>query len=163
MSETGTASELVAALQESKEQVAQRLRAISPETYERGGYERGWNGRQILAHLASIEWTYPRLVDMARVVSTTGDAAQGDASGFDINAYNERQVSKRGQATVPDLIDEFERNRTATIAAIEAADQGLLDTPVISAGAISGKLSEVLRFVAIEHVEQHLKDITGTS
>jgi len=161
MPEAETAAQLVEDLQKNGEEVLARLNAIPPEGFETGGYERGWNRRQILAHVASIEWTYPRLIDMARVVNTTGDPASGDASGFDINAYNERQVSKRSQATVRELIEEFQRNRAATIAAVEGVEPALLETPVISAGGISGRLSEVIRFTAIDHVLQHLDDIAG--
>ena len=40
--------------------------SLPPARLEEGRYENGWNGRQILAHIASIEWSYPRLIDIAR-------------------------------------------------------------------------------------------------
>ncbi|MBI2217338.1 MAG: hypothetical protein HYU51_08580 [Candidatus Rokubacteria bacterium] len=42
------------------------VRGLPPRRLEEGRYENGWNGREILAHLASIEWTYPRLIEIAR-------------------------------------------------------------------------------------------------
>ena len=59
-------SELLQALRESGERAASELSALPPAKFDEGRYENGWNARQILAHIASIEWTYPRLIDMAR-------------------------------------------------------------------------------------------------
>ncbi len=66
---TITKAELVARLRSSAARAVERLRALPPATLEQGRYEGGWNGRQILAHIASIEWTYPRLLDVARSAS----------------------------------------------------------------------------------------------
>ena len=59
-------AELLDKLRTSGDQVVSKLRGLPPESFEQGRYESGWNGRQILAHIASIEWTYPRLIDVAR-------------------------------------------------------------------------------------------------
>jgi sulfur carrier protein ThiS len=78
-----------------------------------------------------------------------------------INDYNERQVEKRAGATVAELIDEFETNRAATIAAAESADEALFATPIRSAGGITGPLASVLTAIAILHVVQHVNDIAA--
>ncbi len=59
-------SELLSALRSSQQDALDRLGALSDDRFEGGRYEGGWNARQILAHIASIEWTYPRLIDVAR-------------------------------------------------------------------------------------------------
>ena len=61
-------AELLAALRSSRDEVLALVRGLPPERLEEGRYENGWNGRQILAHIASIEWTYPRLIDIARTL-----------------------------------------------------------------------------------------------
>jgi hypothetical protein len=70
-------------------------------------------------------------------------------------------VEKRADATVEELIDEFEKNRAATIAAFESADEALFSVPIRSAGGITGPLGTVLHYVAVLHVNQHVKDIAG--
>src|SRR5713226_2012276 len=95
--------ELLDALRSSRDAVLATVRALPPEALEHGGYENGWNGRQILAHLASIEWTYPRLIDIARDAGAAAPAAgepptRSMRGGND--AYNERQVAKRAQRSV---------------------------------------------------------------
>jgi len=157
-----TKSELLEALRASRDEVLQIVRAIPPDRMEEGRYEAGWNGRQILAHVASIEWTYPRLLDIAR------DAGQGEPDpaqpptrsmrgGND--AYNERQVAKRAHHSVAELLAEFEENRAATIRAVEAADESLFSRRIRSAGGVVGPLATVFYAVAVAHVLGHARDI----
>jgi hypothetical protein len=169
-------AELLDALRSSGAEALERLRALPPEEFERGRYENGWNGHQILAHIASIEWTYPKLIDVAREApppaGETPPALRrtepSEAAGLPtrpvqggIDSYNERQVAKRAGASVADLLDEFERNRAATIAAVESADEALLRTPIRSAGGITGVLAGVFHAVAVQHVLGHVGDILG--
>src|SRR5206468_10375004 len=58
--------DLLDKLRTSGDRIVSKLRALPPDSFEQGRYESGWNGRQILAPLASIEWSYPRLVHLAR-------------------------------------------------------------------------------------------------
>ena len=80
-----------------------------------------------------------------------------------IDGYNQRQVDKRALASVAELQEEFQRNRAATIAAVESADESLLLTPITSAGGVSGALSQVIYAVAVLHVRGHVNDIVGSS
>jgi hypothetical protein len=159
-----TRDELLAALRASGDEVAAIVRAMPPERLEEGRYENGWNGRQILAHLASIEWTYPRLLDVAREAGSAAPAAPaGEVATRTMrggnDAYNERQVKKRSDLPVAELLAEFERNRAATIRAVEGADTELLARPIRSAGGVTGPLATVLHQVAVVHVLGHARDI----
>ncbi|TMG08189.1 MAG: DinB family protein [Chloroflexi bacterium] len=164
-------AELLDKLRTSGDQVVSKLRGLPPESFEQGRYESGWNGRQILAHIASIEWTYPRLIDVAREAQSPKPAeAPKEASAEPatraarggINDYNGRQVEKRAQMSVAELIDEFETNRAKTIAAFEQADESLLSQSIKSAGGITGQLADVVSMIAIAHVDQHARDIAGS-
>src|SRR3989338_4289586 len=88
-------AELLDALRASRDEVLTIVRALPPERLEEGRYEAGWNGRQILAHIASIEWTYPRLVDIAREAPAVEAAAEAAPATPTMpggnDAYNERQ------------------------------------------------------------------------
>ena len=177
---TASKAELLDKLRTSRDQIVFKLRAMPPESLEQGRYESGWNGRQILAHIASIEWTYPRLIDVAREAQAStasppspaqlGRGARGEGSQADpasrparggIDDYNARQVEKRAQMSVSELIDEFEKNRATTIAAFEQADDSLLAQRIRSAGGITGPLADVVSMIAIAHVDQHARDIAG--
>jgi hypothetical protein len=157
-----TKGELLAALVASRDEVLALVRSLDPARLEEGRYENGWNGRQILAHLASIEWTYPRLIDIARTPPVPAEGAPPTRTMKGGNdAYNERQVAKRAHRSVAELLAEFETNRAETIRAVEAADEALLARPIRSAGGLVGPLATVFHLVAVAHVLGHARDIVG--
>ena len=180
-------AELLDALRKSAQKVTERVRALPAAELEQGRYENGWNGREVLAHIASIEWTYPKLIDIAREATPPpapprrgewGDAAQAAGSVRATNdaqpsgtptriaqggilSYNDRQVAKRAGASVDALPAEFEKNRAATIAAVEGVDEALLSQEIRSAGGITGPLASVINAIAVLHVLGHVNDIVG--
>jgi hypothetical protein len=157
-------STLVDALRGQGAWVEETLRGLTEERLAQGRYENGWSARQILAHVAAIEWTYPRLLELAKstgAAADDGEARAATSARGGIDEYNRRQVEKREGDPVNDLVDEFVRNRAALVAAVEAADEALFAVRVRSAGGREGSLGNVLREVAIEHVEGHLRDIVG--
>jgi hypothetical protein len=157
-----TKASLIAELEANGIQAARKLRALEPERFQSGVYENGWNGRQILAHMASIEWTYRRLIDLAGAPPTPDAAGERAATGRDgMDGYNQRQVEKRADTPVEDLIAELESNRAKTIAAVRAADDALFEVPIRSLGGRTGTLATVLHEVSVEHVAGHTADITG--
>jgi hypothetical protein len=163
MTEATASERLLAELRADGEELMRRVGAVDPATLEEGRHENGWNGRQILAHLAAIEWTYPRLIEVALAAqandSTERPAERPPRAGMD--GYNARQVAKREGDSVAALLDEFRRNREATIAAVEGAGAALLEKRVRSAGGRTGTLVQVLREVAIEHVRGHVAELFG--
>lgn len=164
-----TKAELLEKLRSSGEYALETLRGIPPEKWTEGRYENGWNAREILAHISSIEWAYPKLIDLARGEPApekpppprpTVTPPPGGGTPQILN-YNERQVAKRADYTVEQLLDEFEGNRAATIAAVAAAEEPLFAVEVTSAGGVKGPLSLVMNYVAVAHVHLHVRDITG--
>jgi hypothetical protein len=155
-------SELLEALRLSRDEVVRIVRGVQGERLEEGRYENGWNGRQILAHIASIEWTYPRLIDVARVpAAPAADEPPTRAMRGGNDAYNDRQVKKRAHLSAAELLEEFEKNRAVTIQAVEAADEELFARSIRSAGGVVGPLAEVFYQVAVVHVLEHARDIAG--
>lgn len=157
MSEIRTREELLAALREDAARLPEAVGALGEAELSRGVYENGWNARQLLAHLAAIEWTYPRLIERA----ATGGVDGSSGGTFDMDAYNERQVAKRAEAGIQELLEEFGRNRAATIDAVAAVDAALLKKPTRSAGGVEGTLLEVLIGVTVGHVREHIADLAG--
>ncbi len=157
--------EIIEGLRTSGARASETLRALDAERLKAGVYEGGWNGIQLVAHIASIEWTYPRLIGRAEAAGESrgsGDRPSGEPRGG-MDGYNERQVEQRADHTLEQLIEEFEQNRAATIEAVEAADDALFAAPIRSGGGIEGTLAEVLQNVTIGHVLGHLDDLTGAS
>jgi hypothetical protein len=177
MSEILTKTQLLDALRTTGDDATTRLRALPASAFSAGRYENGWNAREILAHIAAIEWTYARLVDLAQeAAAPTTAPAPAEARRTTpeespnlptrpprggIDDYNARQVEKRADASIAELIDEFAANRARTIAAVEGMDEVLIARQIRSAGGITGGLSSVIYSVAVDHVMSHVGDITG--
>ena len=154
-------AELLRSLRSSRDEVVALVRALPPERLEEGRYESGWNGRQILAHIASIEWSYPRLIDIARTPPADETAPPTRTMKGGNDSYNDRQVARREHLTVAELLAEFETNRAATIQAVEAADDELFARRIRSAGGVVGSLALVFHQIAVAHVLGHARDIAG--
>jgi hypothetical protein len=169
MADVVTKGELLAKLRRDEKEIVEKLEGLPAEAFEKGAYENGWNGRQVLSHVVGIEWTYPKLLDVARNAGKPQEerekpkepatkAAQGG-----IGSYNDRTVERYKDYTVPQLIEDFKKNRANTIAAVEAADDELFAAPVRSAGGIEGPLGTVMNYVAVLHVEGHVDDIVSSA
>ncbi len=166
--QTVTKQELLAALKQGEKDAVERLSSTPPERFDAGVYENGWNGRQILAHITAIEWTYPKLIEVARGGERPAEKKPDappptrQATGG-INSYNDRSIERYVDTSAAELIEIFKKNRAATIATIEATEDELFLQQVKSAGGIRGPLGYVLNLVAVMHVAGHVNDIAGTS
>ena len=154
--------QLLTSLRELGDDVVSKLGALPTEAIESGCYENGWNGRQVLAHITAIEWTYPKLIDLARTgpqEKKPSDQPVHKAARGGINDYNARSIERYAESTVAELIEAFRENRATTLSTIESTEDELFATEVKSAGGIRGPLGTVLNYVAVMHVRQHLNDI----
>ncbi len=151
---------LLRELREVEAELPAQVGRLAPADLAAGRYESGWNGRQIVAHLASMEWTYPRLIEMARGVVPPPPRTL-PTGGAPIDGYNARQVERRAAVPLGELLEEFRRNRARLIRAVAGMEESLLDVPVRAAGGTAGTLEAVLRFAAVEHVRGHLADLRG--
>ncbi len=174
MTQPSPKQQLLADLRAGERNLLDRLAAVPGTSLDAGCYESGWNARQVLAHVATIEWSYERLIDLARGVApaSAGEppaSRPADGPGYSpppsggINDYNLRQVEKHAQSSVAELLDLFHTNRAATIAAVEQADDALFEKPVRSAGGLTGTLAQVLNMVAVLHVAGHVNDIVNAA
>ena len=151
-----TKTELLAALEATCDEVVSGLDGLDLST---GVYEGGWNGHQLLAHLASMEWTYVRLLELP--AATDEEAARPRDTSVTVDDYNRKQVARREGDSTEDLIAEFARNRAQTIAAVSAHPDEAFERRVRSAGGTVGTLADVVWFVAVDHVRGHLADLRG--
>jgi hypothetical protein len=160
---TADRERLLEELRSGRSAFVEAVSSLKSAALEQGRYENGWNARQIVAHVAAIEWTYPRLIDLARTARPeAGEAGRPDGAARDgMDGYNARQVAKRAETPLPELLVEFVRNRDAFIAAVEVAGDAVFEAPIRSAGGRTGTLGEVLYEVSVEHVRGHLRDILG--
>lgn len=106
--------------------------------------ERGWDARQLLAHIASTQTAIPQLLRL--------DDAHRVGAPFDPDRWNEAQVRRRRTATPKALKEELQAASEAMPSAILAADPR---RPAV-AGPFAGRpLSEMLDRT-LRHQIQHL-------
>ncbi|HEY8768407.1 MAG TPA: maleylpyruvate isomerase N-terminal domain-containing protein [Dehalococcoidia bacterium] len=165
--ETITKPQFLAALRQGEKDTIDKLSRLPAERFEEGRYENGWNGRQILAHITAIEWTYPKLIEVARNADAPTEKKPSSpptrtASGG-INSYNDRSIERYADTSAEELLEIFRKNRATTIAAVEAADDDLFLQEVTSAGGTSGPLGTVFNYVAVMHVAGHVNDIVSAT
>ena len=154
--------EVLTALREAGDRVVETDRSLPPERFDEVRHsDSEWTGKEILAHIASVEWTYPKLLDLARMPAPEGGGPRKAEFRTGIDDYNARQVAKRQEATIEELLEEFGRNREATIAAVESADPELLQQEVTNATGHTGPALEVFHLVGVTHVLDHLEEIAG--
>jgi len=169
MADAITKDQLLQNLRDGEKEALALLAGIPPEKFEEGRYESGWNGRQILAHITAIEWTYPRLIDLAqgkiqpkKNPDPKPAAAPTAAFSGGVDDYNNRSISRYADASVGELLEKWREFRATTIATIEVTDADVFLKPVKSAGGIQGPLGTVLNMVAYMHVQTHVADIAGS-
>jgi hypothetical protein len=170
--QTMTRDQLVKELRDSQDELLSKIEGLPADAFEKGCYENGWNARQVLAHIAGIEWTYPKLIEVAKSAlepqpekpaeAQPSDPAQRTAKGG-IGSYNDRMVEKYADASAADLVRMFKENRATTISAFESVDESLLGVPIKSAGGIRGPLGYVVNLVAVMHVRGHVQDIVNAA
>jgi hypothetical protein len=156
-----TKEELLRGLADGGEALHRVCDRIDGAGWHAGRYEGGWNARQLLAHLASAEWTYPRLLDLARA-ARAGEGSGTASAREGIDAYNARQVERRESVRVEELLAEFARNRAATIRAVEEAENDLWGVEIQSAGGFRGPLVLVFWLTAVNHVRVHTEDLASS-
>ena len=161
-------SDLAEELDRHGRKVLARLRLCSPGSDARRPVEGGWSQWELAAHLAAIEWTLPRLIGMAQTAGAGGGkpasaTAKSTPLPGGIDAYNKREVERRQGQSLEAMIEEFARNREATVKAVRAAPAEVLLRSVRSAGGLDGTAADVLRRVGIAHADLHLAELPELS
>lgn len=159
MNMTNTVSELAEELRISGDEFRRRVSGFTAEELETGIYENGWNGQEVVAHIAGIEWSLPGLIKRTVAEPAPQESAPGQSPPRSMDRFNAREVARRKEAGIGELLDEFTRNRETTIAAVQGLTSEELSTPARSLGGANGTLADVLRRVATDHLEQHLREI----
>lgn len=130
------------------------FRSLTPDQLKTRVYADSgqWTTRQLLAHFVTIEqsmhWLFNDLL-------AGGEGAPAD---FDLDRFNQRQVSKLDPLTLDDLIDRYRVVRGATIEIVGRMTDADLDRQGRHTFLGQGTLERFVRW-AYEHVRLHEADI----
>ncbi len=112
----------------------------------------GWQGREVLAHVASVGTIVPQMA------GSFTSAAPGTDAGASINidALNAAMVGARKEKTIPELVEEMTAAYTGVIDFVKGAPDDLLTRRVTFGGYKDIEMSDIVVRMVILHGMAHL-------
>jgi hypothetical protein len=150
----GAAPQLAERLSLEGEKTLAFFASLQPEQYQRSIYTEGtqWNPRQILAHFVSAEAGFQSLIENILA------GGQGVQEGFDIDRFNEKEVSAMLELPVSELVDRFSAVRIRTVDVVrQLSDEDLARSgrhPFLGLVPVESMVKLIYR-----HNQMHLRDI----
>jgi uncharacterized protein (TIGR03083 family) len=114
---------ITARLIEKGQETAAFFRALTPQQWQARVYTEGsqWDARQVLCHFVSAERAF------LRIFEDVMQGGPGAPEGFNIDRFNEREVSQMAMLAPQELIAQFEQVRAAVVAFVQGLDDSDLD------------------------------------
>jgi hypothetical protein len=114
----GNSERLVRRLAEECDRTVAFFQGLTPEQWRQTVYTDGgaWTVREVLAHFVAAEYSMTRLLENVLA------GGQGAPEDFDLDAYNEKRVSKLQERTAEELLAQFVELRQATIDLVRPLD-----------------------------------------
>ncbi len=142
-----TKKELMEDVLANREMLGEVLSRIKEADLERAVYPGGWNVKELLSHLAALNYlTLPQLFLSPPTSSSTP---------MDINALNQHAVERRRENNLAELREEINQNTPKIVEMLTGLGDAQLATPV-SLSWIQGSLADVLRAIIVDHERAHL-------
>ena len=139
----------------SAQQEVERLVSSAPESaWSKQAYERGWNAKQLLCHIASTSGVAGFLIGMAK---TPGSGGMG--ADFDIDAFNAQQVAARQEKPVVEVLEEVCGNCQRDIESVQNAPDDLLAQHFRAPWDMEGSLGNVIVGSVEGHFMMHVRDL----
>jgi hypothetical protein len=148
-----TKPEIIEAINAGVERVEQLFGNLSDEqlaTTVHGG-EDGWTAHQVLAHLAGRAETHDLMSKMAQ-------GAPPPEGPFDVNAWNQRLVDERADASRDELLAEFRQAHQRLAARVEGMPEALLEREISTPRGTS-TMGDVLMSSGGTHSVNHADEV----
>jgi hypothetical protein len=130
--------------------------SLSPADWQKPVYKGGWNVKQAYCHLAAMAGGAAFIINLAASAPPSSGGGQG---GFDVDAWNAREVGARQDRTIEQILAELKSGCATSITVVEATSDELLAKQVTMPWGASGTLAEVLVTSVTGHNAAHLNDI----
>jgi len=131
--------------------------SLSPADWQETVYEGGWNVKQAYCHLAAMAGGATFIINLA--ASLPPSSGGGGQGGFDVDAWNAREVGAREGKPIEEILAELKSGCAASISAVEATSDELLAKEATMPWGVSGTVADILMTSVIEHNATHLDDI----
>ena len=121
------AQEIIDKAAHEREKLVAFVRAVPTGDWPKTSPGGIWQGRDYIAHLASID---PLLTDWFRAVQTGAGAGGVRGRAFSIDEWNEERILARRERALDELLDEAAANRVDLNAALAAFTDEQLDSEI---------------------------------
>jgi hypothetical protein len=129
--------------------------SLTPADWQKPVYKGGWNVKQAYCHLAAMAGGAAFVINLA----ASPPPPSGGGGGFDVDAWNAREVGARQDRTIEEILAELKSGCATSISVVEATSDELLAKEVTMPWGVSGTLAEVLVTSVTGHNAEHLNDI----
>jgi hypothetical protein len=145
--------EIIDAINAGIERVDQTFGNLSNEQLATKVHEGddGWTAKQVLAHLAGRAETH----DMMSKMAQGGSPPDGP---FDVNAWNQRIVDDRADASRDELLSEFRAGHQRLAARVEGMPEAMLEMEITMPRGTS-KMGDVLMGSGGQHSINHAEEV----
>jgi hypothetical protein len=130
--------------------------SLSPDDWQKTVYEGGWNVKQVYCHLAAMAGVPTLIINLAGSPLPSAGGGQG---GFDVDAWNAREVGARQDKPIEELLVELKLGYGKSIDAVEAISDELVAKEVAMPWGESGTIGDLLMTSVVGHNAEHLDDI----
>lgn len=139
-------------LAQSRQELLATLDELAADELAQRPVTDGWSVQDVVAHLASAERGHQQVI----VALLAGrDTHQ---PGFDLDAFNQAEVSARRSLPAAALLRELEASRTATLVLLETVASNDWERAGYHPGGFDTTVEGVFRVIAI-HEKRHVKEI----
>jgi hypothetical protein len=147
-------SDIIAAIRDVQSEVESLVSSAPESVWSNGAYEKGWNAKELLCHVASTSGVAGYLIAMAKA-----PASGGMGTGFDVDAFNAQQVAARRDKPVAEILQEIRGNCQREIESVENAPADLLAQHFRTPWEAEGPLADVIVGSIKEHLMMHVRDL----
>ncbi len=131
------------------------IQEVGDEDWQRVAHDdpARWTARDVLAHVVGAEPSLAGIVTRAQA-----EGHYVSRPDFDLDLWNRRQVEKRAEKSLADLVAELDQNRAATLSLLAGLPEPALDFPVQHPSYGEMTVEDVFRIIGF-HERLHADEI----
>ena len=146
-------------LESSRQFLLSMVQAVPDEDWSRVAHSDsvGWTARDVLAHIVGAEPSMTAIIGR-----TQAEGRYAPRPDFDLAFWNRRQVEKRAEKSLAELLAELESNRAATLKLLADLPEAALDLPVQHPAYGDMIVEDVFRIIGF-HERLHADEIRAAT
>lgn len=151
-----TKEDVLAAMDAFSSDIEEFGESFTEDKWDLGIYEKGWNAKQLLCHIASTAGIAGFVLTLARTPVTAG---MGGGAGSDNDAFNAQQVQARQGKPLENILNEIRDTLNRDRQVVQAAPEPLLGSMFRAPWGTEGTVAGIIADSFKEHLGAHLREL----